>query len=518
MDPRIRAHGQDSYSSGRITDRNTRGRRRARDPEGIRREDFIIGTESVKATNLDGNTIDLSAADLEPFKACLRGPMLREGDPAYDVSRKLWNGMVDRRPALIVQPTGMADVMECVKFAREHRLLLSVKCGGHNVAGTAMTDRGLTLDMSRMKGVFVDPKGRTVRVQAGCLMGDVDRETQVHGLATVLGFVSETGVAGLTLGGGMGYLSRRFGWTVDNLLEVEIVVADGRVLRASETEHKDLFWALRGGGGNFGIVTSFTYRLHPIGPKILGGLLLWPAERAAEVLEAFRKVATSGRRELTLAATMRCAPPAPFVPPEWHGKPIIGVVAFHTGPVDQAKEDVSPLRRLNPIVDLVVEKTYTQQQSMLDPTQPKGLHYYWKSEYLSGITDELVAMFREHGARVTSPLSQIIIFQLGGAIADRDADDGAVGNRNAEWVIVAQSAWRPEDPDGQRHLAWARGAWEAMRPFSTGGVYINFQTADEGADRVRAAYGTNFDRLAAIKAKYDPENLFRMNRNIAPAT
>src|SRR3989441_9226156 len=283
--------------------------------------------KGIAALTLDGRPIALRPHDIEAFQGSLRGSLVRAGDPTYEDSRKLWNGMIDRKPALVVRPTGTADVVECVNFARARGLLLSMKGGGHNIAGTAVAEGGLALDMSRLKGVFVDPTDRTARVQPGCILGDVDRETQLHGLATPFGFVSETGVAGLTLGRGFGYLTRRFGWSVDNLLEVEIVTADGRVLRASHEEHPELFWALRGGGGNFGVVTSFTYRLHPVGPKVVAGLIAWPANRAHEILELYRRTTASAPRELTLVLVLRFAPPAPFISPDWRGAPPAGVLA-----------------------------------------------------------------------------------------------------------------------------------------------------------------------------------------------
>src|SRR2546427_6973141 len=287
--------------------------------------------------------------------------------------------------------------------------------------------------MSRMKGVFVDPTDRTARVQPGCILGDVDRETQLHGLATPFGFVSETGVAGLTLGGGFGYLTRRFGWSVDNLLEVEIVTADGRVLRASSEEHPELFWALRGGGGNFGVVTSFTYRLHPVGPKIVGGLIAWPADRAAKILELYRRTAASAPRELTLVLVLRFAPPAPFIPPDWRGKPIVGILACHTGSPAQCHRGLAALKEFGgAIVDVIMEKTYVQQQSMLDANQPKGNHYYWKSEYLSALPDAALSVIREHVARETSLLCQMVLFHIGGGAGEKGPPDGAPGDRGPE--------------------------------------------------------------------------------------
>lgn len=462
--------------------------------------------------------LELDDATIAAFRSRLRGPLLLPKDDGFEETCRIWNAMIRARPALVVRPTGTADVVECVTFARERGIRISAKCGGHNIAGMALADGGLTVDLGRMRGVLVDPAAKLARVQGGCLLGDVDRETQVHGLATMLGFVSETGVAGLTLGGGFGYLTRKHGWAVDNLVAVEIVTADGRVLRASADENADLFWALRGGGGNFGIVTSFTFRLHAVGPKVTAGMIVWPAEQSAGVLALYRDLTAKVPRELTMALTMRLAPPAPFLPKEAHGKPIIGVIACHTGTRAQAEQDLAPLKAFGkPLADLIVEKTYVQQQSMLDATQPKGVNYYWKSEYLPPLTEGAMAAFRTHGAAVTSPQSQIVLFHVGGAIAERRADDGAVGNRDAEYVLGIAGSWLPGDPNGERHLGWVRGAWGAMRPHATGGVYVNFLTEEEGEDRIRAAYRDNFDRLAKVKASVDPSNLFRTNKNIAPA-
>ena len=462
--------------------------------------------------------IDSSIAD--KLRAKLRGQVFQpdaERD-GYNESCRIWNGMIKTRPALVARPTGTADVVECVRFAREHGLLISAKGGGHNIAGTCLAPDGLTVDMSRLRGVLVDPANRLVRVQAGCVLGDVDRETQVHGLATVLGFVSETGVAGLTLGGGLGYLTRRFGWTADNLVDVEIVTADGRVLRASAEENTDLFWALRGGGGNLGIVTSFTFRLHPVGPMVTGGLVAWPAEQAPEVLEKYAESTSTVGRELTMAITMRLAPAAPFIPKEWHGKPIIAVVACHSGSLAQGEKDLAPIRAVGkPIADVITQKPYIAQQMMLDATQPKGLHYYWKTEYMPALTAEALEVYRTHGARVPTQQSQIVLFPVGGAIAERPADDGAVGNRDAEYMLGIAGSWLPDDARADEHTGWVRTAWQALRPHATGGVYVNFLTEEEGDDRVREAYRDNFAQLAAVKGKYDPDNIFRCNKNVLPS-
>ena len=472
---------------------------------------------AVAVTGLEGDRVDLSEEVLERLSMSVDGPLLRRGDAGYDEVVRIWNGMIVRRPALVVQPVSVEGVKATVAFARAHGLLLSIKGGGHNIAGTSLADGALTLDMSRMKAVEVDPERRVVRVEAGCLLGEVDRATQGHGLATVLGFVSETGVAGLTLGGGFGYLSRRFGWTVDNLQEVEIVTADGETRRAAADEHEDLFWALRGGGGNFGVVTRFTFGLHAVGPTVTGGLILWAAERAEEIVARYRQVTESAPRELTLVLTMRLAPPAPFIAPEWHGKPIVGIAACHSGDPERAADDLAPIRAADGcIADQIVPKTYVQQQCMLDPTQPKGMHYYWKSEFVSRLADDLLDRFREQAAAIESPMSQMVLFQLGGAVGDVAPGTTAFGNRDAAYVLNAAGAWPPDTPDATRLREWVRTAWEAIRPYSTGGNYVNFQTADEDEGRTKEAYRDTLDRLASVKAAYDPDNLFRVNRNIRP--
>jgi FAD/FMN-containing dehydrogenase len=383
------------------------------------------------------------------------------------------------------------------------------------MAGTSIAERGMTLDMSRIRDVTVDPDRRLAHVGSGCLLQDVDRGTQVHGLATPLGsFSSEVGVAGLTLGGGLGYLTRRFGWSVDNLEEVEIVTADGQIRTTSREEDADLFWALRGGGGNFGVVTRFTFRLHEVGPTITGGLMVWSTDRVDDVLAVYRDITEAAPRELTMAVNVRLAPPAPFLPDTWHGKPIIGVLLCHSG--ENAGADLAPLRALGePLADLITQKPYTEQQSMLDGSEPKGHHYYWKTEYLAGLSNQFLDTFRDSASKVTSPLSESLIIHLAGALNDLADDDGAVGNREARYMSAFAGQWPPDAGDDE-HIAWVRQAWESVRPFSTGGNYLNFQTADEDEERVRATYGTNFDRLVKVKEEYDPDNVFRSNRNIRP--
>ncbi|QLG27993.1 FAD-binding oxidoreductase [Halorarum halophilum] len=465
----------------------------------------------------DGSTTTVTAETLEDVRQRLRGPLLTPDDEGFEEATRIWNGMIERTPALVVQPTGTADVVAAVDYAREHDLLLSVKGGGHNIAGTALADGGVTIDMSRLRGVLVDPEEGTATAQAGCLIGDIDRETQLHGLVTPGGFVSETGLAGLTLGGGFGYLTRRFGWTVDNLLEVEIVTAAGEVRRASRDENEDLFWAIRGAGHNFGAVTSFTYRLHEVGPTVYGGLVAWPFERADEILEAYRELTAEAPRELTVFTILRRAPPAPFVPEEWHGKRICAMSVCYSGDLGDVDEVLAPIRALeDPVVDQLRELPYTRLQSYLDATQPKGNHYYWKTEFAAELSDDLLSTARDLTGENPIPGGQMVFAHIGGALNEHDPGDGAVGNRDARFAFGAAGMWQPDDPNGDRYREWVRDAWERFRPFSTGGNYINFQTADESEDRIRATYGDNYDRLVETKKRYDPENVFRVNRNIRP--
>jgi FAD/FMN-containing dehydrogenase len=473
-------------------------------------------TTAIEVAGLDGERVGLSSAALDGLAGRLDGRMLVSGAPGWDEAVLIWNAMVAHEPALVVQPRSARDVSVAVDFARDHGVLLSVKGGGHNIAGTSIAAGGLALDMSWLRDVSVDPGARLAHVGSGCLLGDVDRATQRHGLATVLGFVSEVGVAGLTLGGGFGYLARRFGWAVDNLEEVEIVTADGEILIANREEHTDLHWAVRGGSGNFGIVTRFTFRLHEVGPIVTGGLVLWSAEMAGEVLATYRELTESAPRELTTSVAFLTAPPAPFVPEEWHGKPAIAMLVCHSG--RNAEADLAPVRALGrPIVDLVGEKPYAAQQSMMDDMEPKGLNQYWKAEFLPGLSSEYLDAFSAAASEATSPVSISVIFHIGGALNERADDDGAVGNRDAQFISGLSGSWPVDDPRDEEHVAWVRDGWERIRPFSTGGNYVNFQLAEDDAERTAAAYGGNYERLRRVKAAYDPDNLFRVNRNISPA-
>jgi FAD/FMN-containing dehydrogenase len=457
-----------------------------------------------------------SAADSGALAARLRGQLLRPGDPGYDDARAVWNGMIDRRPALVVRCLGTADVVACVEFARASGLTLSVKGGGHNISGLAVCDEGLLLDMSHMRGVSVNATARTARAQAGCLLGDVDRETQLHGLAAPLGFVSTTGIAGLTLGGGFGYLTRRHGWTCDSVRSVELVTADARVVRVGEGTDEELLWALRGGGGNFGVVTEFEYRTYPVGPEVTGGGIAWPERDAPEVIEQYRAFMAAAPAEATCIAVLRRAPPAPWLPPAIHGQPIVALFACHIGPAGEGAKQLEPIKRHgSPVGDVIHPRSYVSQQSLLDATQPKGRRNYWKSEYLPTLDRQLLELAMEQARQMPSPHGAILLFPIGGALNRLPGDYSAVGNRDAAWVLNIMASW--EDPaQDAPNIEWARTTWQRMRSFSTGGTYINFLTEEEGEPRIRAAYGANYDRLVAIKRTWDPSNLFRTNKNIAP--
>ena len=428
------------------------------------------------ARTLDGREIELDQQMVGGLRMRLRGPVLLPDDAGFEEARTLWNGMIERRPALVARCLGTADVIEAVRFAREHELLLCIKAGGHNIARLAAADGALMIDLSPMRGVWVEPGRKIAHAQAGCLLGDLDRETQLHGLATVLGFISLTGCAGLTLGGGFGYLTRRFGWTCDNVLGMDVVTAEAKLVRASRDENADLFWGLRGGGGNFGLVTGIDYALHPVGQEIVGGAVAWPASAAEDVLELYRSLAEAAPRELTLVALMRPAPPAPWLPPEMHGKPIVIILACHSGDPAEGERLVAPIKAFGkPVGDVLVRRPYAQLQSMLDATQPKGKRYYWKSEYLAGVEPELCDELIAHAGRIRSPHAAIALFQLGGALNELDEDHSPAGNRQARYVFNITGAWdRPEEDAA--NIEWARAAWTGMKRFSTGGTYLNFLT------------------------------------------
>ena len=446
-----------------------------------------------------------------------RGRLIPADHPDYDIARAVWNGAIDRRPHLIARCTGTADVITAVRFAREHGLEIAIRGGGHNVAGTAVCDEGIVIDLSSMRAVRVDPSDRSAWVQGGALWGDVDHETQAHGLATTGGIVSHTGVAGLTLGGGVGWLMRKHGLTIDNLLAANVVTADGELVRASADEHADLFWALRGGGGNVGVVTSFEFRLHAVGPTVLAGPILWDASDASEVLRFYRDFIREAPDELGTVVRFGAAPPLPDIPEKLHGRPVLIVASCFAGRVEDGERAVRPLRACRtPLLDLVGPTAYTGFQSAIDTTVAHGWHYYWKSTYLPALRDDLIDVLAEHAFSCASPRSYVAMFHLEGAVS-RAADGGtAFGNRQAPHAITLDAVWRPGEDFGERDTAWTRRFFAALAPFREG-VYVNFLGGDEAPGRVREAYGDSvYERLVDVKTLYDPDNVFHHNQNIRP--
>jgi FAD/FMN-containing dehydrogenase len=446
-----------------------------------------------------------------------RGQLITTDHADYDDARAVWNGAIDRHPRLIARCTGAADVAAAVRFARDHDLEVAVRGGGHNVAGTAVCDDGIVIDLSAMRAVWVDPASRAARVQGGALWGDVDHETQVHGLATTGGIVSHTGVAGLTLGGGIGWLMRKHGLTIDNLLAAHVVTAEGDMLWASKDEHPDLFWALRGGGGNFGVVTSFDFRLHPVGPAILAGPILWDADDADKVLRFYRDFVHDAPDELGTVVRFGTAPPLPVIPEELHWRPVVIVASCYAGPMKEAEGVLRPLRSFGvPLLDLVAPTPYVDHQSGIDSTVRHGWRYYWKSTYLPELSNDLVNVFTEHAFAGSSPRSYVAMFHLGGAVSRVSGGDTAFGNRQAAHSITLDAVWQPGEDYGDHDIAWTRGFFASLNRFRDG-VYVNFLGADEEPDRVREAYGDAvYDRLAGVKARYDPDNVFHHNQNIGP--
>jgi len=480
---------------------------------------MAMRNDAEEIAGLDGGPVEVGRRDIEALAARLDGPLLRAGDDGWDEAVLIWNAMAATIPALVIQPASARDVAEAVKFAARHRVRLGIKGGGHNIGGTAMAARGLTLDMSRLRRITVHRDARRVDVGPGCRLGDVDRTTQAHGLATVLGFVSEVGVAGLTLGGGFGYLTRRFGWTVDNLEDVEIVTADAAVRIANRTEHPELFWAVRGGGGNFGAVTRFTFRLHEVGPTVYGGLIAWPFERAEDVLATYRSLTAEAPRELAVWLMLLRAPAAPFVPGAWRGRRVCAMSVCYSGDLAGVDDVLAPLRALGtPVVDLRRRQPYVDVQSSLDATEPKGRHYHWRTEYVAGLSDALLSTCRELFAGFSNADAQVGVLHLGGALNERDEADGAVGNRDARFACGVLGMWRPDEPNAAAFRAEVDAAWGRLQAFGTGGNYVNFQLAADGSARTADAYRNNYERLRRAKAVYDPDNLFRVNRNIPPAS
>ena len=450
-----------------------------------------------------------------------RGELLLPTTPGYDTARTIWNGAVDRRPAIVARCTGVADVVAAVRSAREHDLEIAIRGGGHNVAGTAVCDDGIVIDLSTMRAVWVDPVGRSAWVQGGALWSDVDHETQAHGLATTGGIVGHTGVAGLTLGGGIGFLMRKHGLAVDNLLEAEVVTAEGSIVRASGDEHPDLFWALRGGGGNFGVVTSFRFALHPVGPSVMAGPVFWAAEDTVELLRFYRDFAADAPDELGSVVRLGTVPPLQVIPEDLHRRPAIAVICCYTGAVEEGERAVRPLRRFGrPLVDLLEPSSYAAFQCGFDDTVLHGWHYYWKATNVARLSDAAIDVIADHAYAAGSSRSYAAMFHMGGAVARVPHDATAYAARDVAHNIVIDAVWLPAEAEelAVAETAWARRFLEALRPHCSGGVYVNFLDSDDDASRVREAYGDqNFGRLADVKATYDAANAFRHNKNIQPS-
>ena len=473
--------------------------------------------QTVHIKRLDGEGGALKREAIDDLRTRVGERLITSGDADYGVARRVWNGMIDRHPALIVRCRGSADVMASVAFAREHGLLLAVRGGGHNVAGFGTCEGGMVIDLSAMSGVRVDPKARIVRVGGGATWADVDRETQVHGLAVPGGIVSTTGVGGLTLGGGQGWLRRTHGMTCDSLVSVDVVTADGGLVSASETENADLFWALRGGGGNFGVVTSLEFRAWPVGPMVAFAGPGYALESAPRVMEAVRAFAADAPDEVNLSTTWWTVPAVPGFPEEIHGRAVIIVGAVYAGPAEEGREVMEPLRRIEePVLDLTTVLPYSALQQMFDPFFPSGsLHYYWKSMYLAGLGEEAVQTLAEHVAARPSPLSMVAVWALGGAFARVEASATATGARDAPFLLEILANW--EDPnDSDSNIRWARDLFGAMEVHGTGQTNVNFPGLGDDAEFGRAAFGDHWSRLVAVKRTYDPENLFRLNQNIDP--
>jgi FAD/FMN-containing dehydrogenase len=458
----------------------------------------------------------IAESEIHDLRRDIRGSVISPGDETYDQVRRVWNGMIDRRPAVIVRALGARDVMTAVNFARGHGIPVSVRGGGHNIAGNAACDNGLMLDLSLMRGIRVYPNRNRVRAEPGVTWGEFDRETQTFGLATTGGLVSTTGISGFTLGGGIGWLVRKHGLALDSLMSADVVTADGELLMASSSENPDLFWGVRGGGGNFGVVTSLEYQLHAVGPIVLGGMIVHRAEDAPALLRFHREFTRDAPDELTTVAVYLTAPPAPFLPSEIYGKKVVAVAMCYAGDNEEGERLISPLRRFGrPVADLIRPMSYLALQSMFDASAPPGVQNYWKSSYIDGLSDSAIETILDRGARITSPLSAIHIHQLGGASARPVDLSTSYSHRDSPFIVNLISTWT--DPrENQRHIDWTRESFAALGKFATG-AYVNF-LGDEGEERVKAAYGAEkFNRLTSLKNKYDPNNLFRINQNIKPS-
>jgi FAD/FMN-containing dehydrogenase len=460
--------------------------------------------------------VNLASSAIEDLKVATRGQVLLPADPGFDEARRIWNAMIDRQPAIIVRCAGVADVRRSVVFARDNGLPLAVRGGGHNIAGSAICDDGLVVDLSPMKSVRVDPVARRAYVEPGATLGDFDHEAQAFGLATPLGINSTTGVAGLTLGGGFGWLSRKYGMSVDNLVSADVITADGELLHASEDRHEDLFWAIRGGGGNFGVVTMFEFALHPVGPQVFGGLVVLPLEQAKAALVKYRAAVEAMPDELTVWVVLRLAPPLPFLPPEVHGKPIIAFAICYNGPLDDGPRAVEEVRRFGtPYGEQLGPMPYEMWQKAFDPLLTPGARNYWKSHNLAQLQDGLLDVLTDAIGKLPSPQCEIFFGAIGAQTSRVPVEAMAYANRDTNYVMNVHGRWSEPSEDAQC-IAWARAFFEASAPFALGSVYVNFLTQDE-AERISAAYGPNYARLVEVKNRYDPHNLFRQNQNIRPS-
>jgi FAD/FMN-containing dehydrogenase len=461
------------------------------------------------------DTTNVSSERIESLRASLKGICALPGDPGYDEARIIWNAMTDRKPSLAVRAADASDVRQVVNLAREYDAVLSVRGGGHQIAGHAINDGGLLLDLSQMRSVQVDPATGRANVEPGVTLGGLDHETQAFGLATPTGINSTTGIAGLTLGGGFGWITRKYGMTVDNLVSAEIVTADGELRRASASENPDLFWAIRGGGGNFGVVTSFEFQLHPVGPEVLSGLIVHSLDDAPELLKRYRQITDRAPDELTIWVVLRKAPPLPFLPAEWHGREILAFAACYCGNPAEGEKAMAELRSLGkPIADVIGLQPFTAWQATFDPLLAPGARNYWKSHDFVELRDAMIQALLSAIRNLPGPECEVFIGHLGGAMARVPADATAYPQRQSHFVMNAHTRWR-EPADDAECIAWARDLFSATAPYAVGSVYVNFMPEDE-VDRVGSAYGSNITRLAEIKYRYDPTNLFRMNHNIAP--
>ncbi|QHI68501.1 FAD-binding oxidoreductase [Tichowtungia aerotolerans] len=452
---------------------------------------------------------------IESFKAQFHGEIVLPDDADYDEVRQIWNAMIDRRPAMIARCTSPDDVVSAVQFAKTNKLLVSVRGAGHNIAGNAICDDGMMIDLSPMKKVNIDPNNRTATVEPGCTLADFDASAQKHGLATPVGINSTTGIAGLTLGGGFGWLSRKYGMTVDNLLSAEVVTADGRQLHACETENNDLFWGLRGGGGNFGIITRFEFQLHPIGPDVLSGLIVFPFKEAKSVLTQFAQFTKTMPEELNVWAIARKAPPLPFLPEDVHGKEVVVFALFYAGDPAEGEKQIEPLRSFGTVCgEFVGTQPYVNWQQAFDPLLTPGARNYWKSHNFLQIEERTIDAAIEYAGKLPTPQCEIFIASIGCQTTRIAPDAMAYSSRDANYVMNVHARWESPEEDKQC-VQWARDFFAKTLPFASGGAYVNFMTQEE-TDRIARAYGTTYDRLVRLKNKYDPDNFFRMNQNIKP--